>query len=266
MLRNIFLIVILLGSQLLNAQCKIDNNSFRSGEELTYDLYFKMGILNPKAGFSILRVDDADYDGQKVQKAQLIAQSTGTASKLFSVNDTITSYFTKKLVPLAFYKDAHEGGDYTKEKITYKYKNGKTNIYTRRDKNEVFRYAETVTSSNCVYDMLSVVFYARTLDYSTMKKGDTRVVEFMSGKRKLQMIVEHAGTERMKANDKKRYNCIKLILSISDDAFKDKEEAMKVYITNDANRMPVRIDSKLKVGSTQAVLKSYKGNLHPIEN
>ena len=89
-------------------------------------------------------------------------------------------------------------------------------------------------------------------------------VEFMSGKNKVKMVIEHDGTEKMKANDKNTYDCIKLILSISDDAFTNKEEAMRVYITNDKNRMPVRLDSQLKIGSTRAILTSYKGNKYPI--
>lgn len=106
--------------------------------------------------------------------------------------------------------------------------------------------------------------YARTLNYSSMKKGDEVTVESMSGRKKVKMVIEHDGKEKMKANDKKEYNCIKLILSISDDAFTDKEEAMRVYITDDKNRMPVRLDSQLKIGSTRAILKSYKGNKYPI--
>ncbi len=32
------------------AQCKINNTFFQAGEELTYDLYFKYGLINTKAG------------------------------------------------------------------------------------------------------------------------------------------------------------------------------------------------------------------------
>ena len=265
--KNVLLIIIFLFmGLLLNAQCKISNQAFQAGEELTYDLYFKMGLLNPKAGFSTLTLEADKYEGKEALKAQLIAKSTGAAAKMFALSDTMTSYISKELVPFAFYKEAHEGGEYTKEKITYQYLDGMVTIDSQRDKNGEFRYAETVTSTGCVYDMLSVVFYARTLDYSSMKKGDSHFVEFISGKNKLNMTIEHDGFEQIKANNKAKYDCIKLVLNISDnDAFKDKKEAMKVYITNDENRMPIRIDSKLKVGSTQAILKSYKGNRYPVD-
>lgn len=261
-----FMFISILNWMPLAAQnCKIYNNVFQGGEELTFDLYLKYGILNTKAGYSKITVANTTYGGQSAYKMVLRAESTGAASKLYSLNDTLTSYMTKDIVPLAFSKNAHEGGDHTIETIKYSYNASGVSLKTKRIKNGRERFDVSFTSKNCIYDFLSIVFYARTLDYSTMKKGSETSVEFMSGKRKVKMTIEHKGTEKMKANDNKKYNCIKLSLSISDDAFENKEEAMTVYITNDNNRMPVRIDSKLKVGSTRAILKSFKGNKHPIE-
>jgi hypothetical protein len=110
-----------------------------------------------------------------------------------------------------------------------------------------------------MYDMLSILYYVRTLDFDHIKKGDTHSVSFLSGRKKVNMDIEHHGYEKVSANDGRRYDCIELILLINDEAFKDKNEAMKVYITRDANHIPVRIDSKLKVGSTRVILKSYRG-------
>ncbi len=261
------LILFIIGINKIQAQCEIRNDYFQAGEEMTYDLYAKLGPFNSKAGFSTLTTTLDTYDSKSVYKVSLIAASTGTVRKLFALNDTLTSYMTKNVVPLAFVKDAHEGGDETHEVITYKY-NSSTDIdiNAKRTKNGTARFDENIKATSCIYDMMSVVMYARTLDYSSMKEGDEVSVEFMSGKNKVRMVIEHDGTETMKANDKKNYDCIKLILSISDDAFTNKEEAMRVYITNDKNRMPVRLDSQLKIGSTRAILKSYKGNKYPINN
>ena len=264
-IRIFILALLVLGMGKVQAQCKIQNDYFDAGEEMTYDLYAKLGPFHTKAGFSTLKTSAEKYASQDVYKVSLIAASTGTVRKLFSLNDTLTSYMTKNVVPLAFIKDAHEGSDETHEIMTYKYNNSNDiDINVKRTKNGTARFDENVKATTCIYDMMSVVMYARTLDYSSMKKGDEVSVEFMSGRNKVKMIIEHDGLETMKANDKKNYDCIKLILSISDDAFTNKEESMRVYITNDRNRMPVRLDSQLKIGSTRAILTSYKGNKYPI--
>lgn len=262
---GIIFIVSVLFSLNAGAQCKINNTFFQAGEELTYDLYFKYGLINTKAGTSSLKTVAEKFNNTDALKMTLLAQSSGTARKLFSLNDTLTCYVSKDLVPLAFLKNAREGKDYTVERVIYTYNNQGVSLNTKRTKNGSFRFEETVQSSSCMYDMMSIVYYARTLNYTGMKKGDTAKVDFISGRKKVNMVIEHNGIETIEANDKKKYSCIKLVLSIMDDAFSNKKEAMKVYLTNDDNRLPVRLDSKLNIGSTRAVLKSYKGNMYPVK-
>lgn len=109
---------------------------------------------------------------------------------------------------------------------------------------------------------MSIVYYVRALSYSSMKRGNKAVTLFLSGKHKVNMDIEHHGTEPIKANDGNTYICIKLVFMINDKAFDDKKEAMTVYITNNNSHVRVRIDSKLKIGSTQVILKNIKGNKH----
>lgn len=250
-----------------SAQCKLNNTYFQAGEEIVMDLYFKYGLVNMKAGTSSLKTISENYNGQDAYKMTLLAASSGTARKLFSLNDTLSCYMSKELVPLAFIKNAREGDDFTQERVKYTYdEGGKVSINAKRTKNGTFRFDENLTSSTCMYDMMSVVYYARALDFTRMKKGDTESVSFISGRKKVNMIIEHDGLETIEANDGRKYRCVKLVLSIMDDAFSDKKEAMKVYITNDSNHMPVRLDSKLKIGSTRAILRSYKGNRYPVQS
>lgn len=249
----------------INGQCKIENNFFRPGEEIRYDVYFKYGLIDAKAGHSTLAVSDEKYDNTDVLKLLLIGNTKGLAGKLFSLSDTLISYVTHEVIPLAYIKNAHESGDHTIEKALYSYKNDKVTVKTDRVRNGVLRFDEELTSDLCLYDMLSIIFYARTIDFSTMMKGDKKTVATLSGKKIVTMDIEDHGTETIKANDGKKYDCIKLVLVINTDAFENKKEAMKVYITNDYNRIPVWIESKLKIGSTRAVLKNVKGNLHPLK-
>lgn len=264
------IITLLLALVSLNgqAQCsKVNNIYFQAGEELIYDLYFKYGLINTKAGVSTLTTTSQKYNGVDAYKMVMTAKSSGVVNKMFSINDTLSAFTTKDLQPLAFVKNAKEGGDHTLENLTYSYKNGTTSVHAKRVKNGTLRFDETITAQSCIYDLVSVVFYARTLDYSKMKKGDEVRVDFLSGKKKGYMLIEYQGLETIEANDKKKYSCMKLVLSVvspNKDTFEDKEESMKVFLTNDNNRMPVRLDSKLKFGSTRAMLKGYKGNKYPV--
>lgn len=243
----------------INAQCNIDNRHFQSGEVLSYDLYFKYGILHTKAGNASLTVANTKYRSKDAYRLRLTARSSGIAKSLYSLNDTLISYTTKGLVPLAYTKDAHEKGDYATERATYDYSSGKVKMHTINSKNGNLRYDTTLVADKCMYDVLSIVYYARTLDYSSMAPGDKKTVPFWSGRTKVDMDIEYHGIESVSANDGREYNCIKLVLMMNDKAFENKNEAMRVYLTDDLNHIPVRIDSKLKVGSTRVILNGYKG-------
>lgn len=258
------LLCCLFAQQTLNAQCQISNTSFDAGETVEYDLYFKYGLIDKKAGKASMRITNATYGGQPAYRMSLISNTEGLASKIFSLSDTLSCFTSKSLQPLAFKKLAHEDGDYTIEDYTYKYHGDKVKINTRRVKNGDEKFNENIETSECTYDMVSIVYFARTLDYSNMKSGSKTKVYFMSGKKHMSMTIIHQGIETIKVNNGKKYEAIKLSLQISDKAFENGKEAMKVYLTNDNNRMPLRIDSKLKVGAVKSILKSYKGNKYPL--
>ena len=260
----LILLAAILNISVASAQCDIENKYFQAGERLEYDLYIKVAF-STKGGYASLRTQQTTYDGKDAYKMSLISESQGFARTLFSLSDTLSSYTTKSIVPLAYEKDAHEAGDYTKERLTYKYpEEGKVEIRSIRHKNGDFKFDEKITAPGCTYDLVSILFYCRTLDYANMKEGEEARVNFISGKKRGSMRIHYNGKEKVKANDGNKYNCIKLTLYIADEAFNNGKEAMKVYITDDDNRLPVKLDTKLKVGSTKAVLKSYKGNKHPV--
>lgn len=257
------LCLLFLATATLRAQCPIENNYFQSGEILTYDLYIKLG-LTVKGGYAKLTTNSVNYKGKDAYRMTLVSQSEGFARKIFPLNDTLTCYTTKNLVPLAYLKNAHEGDDVTIEKMTYSHSGENVEIKTVRHKNGNFKFDETLNFKGCTYDMMSILFYARALDYEEMTNGSERKVNFVSGKSKVSMRVVYNGKEKVKANNGKKYNCVKLTLYIMDKAFDNGQEAMKVYITDDSNRMPIHLETKLKVGSTKVILKSYKGNKHPV--
>lgn len=252
------------------SQCNVKNISFQSGEQLEYDLYIKLGFVSKKGGYASLNTTSTKYDGNDAYKMSLISETQGLARKLFTLNDTLIAYTTKDLVPMAYIKNAHEGDDYTKELVKYsygQYSNQETiKIQTKRHTNGEFKFDEIIEAPGCTYDLVSILFYCRSLDYSNMKIDEETRVNFISGKNRGSMRIVYNGKETIKANDGNKYNTIKLTMYVADKAFDNGKEAMKVYITDDENRIPISLETKLKVGSTKALLTSYKGNKYTVNN
>jgi hypothetical protein len=99
----------------------------------------------------------------------------------------------------------------------------------------------------------------RNIDFTGMKAGDRKFIQFISGRKAVNMYVNYQGISHIKANDNKKYEVIDLTLTIHDDAFTNQKDALKASLTNDSNRIPVIIDTSLNIGSIKAVLKSANG-------
>ncbi|HHV86112.1 MAG TPA: DUF3108 domain-containing protein [Petrimonas sp.] len=241
------------------AQCKIMNNSFKDGESIVYDLYFNYGIVNAKAGVGSLKTDMVNYKDNSAYNLRMLLNTTGLPGSIYTVNDTLVSYIDMDLRPLLFTKNAFEGKDYSREVQSFSYTAGDIKVRTSRIFNGKKKFEETIITNDCTYDYLSVLALIRNLDYSGMKPGDQQQIKFLSGREIVNMAVNYNGTSNIKANDGKTYNTIQISLTIYDKAFKNQKEAISASLTDDSNRIPIVINTHLKIGVIRAVLKNVTG-------
>ena len=247
----------------VSAQCKLTNTTFVSGEDIRYDLYLNLGFLNARAGRGSLSVTEANYRGENAYKMVMLLNTSGLAGNIYTVNDTLTSFIDKNLRPLLFTKEAFEGKDYSVERQSYTYEGDKVKIRAFRIWNGEEQFDEIVTSNHCTYDYLSVLAYIRNLDYTGMKPGDRHHIRFIAGRKSVNMYVNYQGISSVKANNGEKYEVINLSMTILDEAFSNQKDALKASLTNDKNRIPVIIDTTLKIGSIKAVLRDVSGVRHP---
>lgn len=244
------------------AQCKMKNTAFNGGENISFNLYYRYGLINAKGGVGSLITTNTNYNGQDAYKISLMLNTTGMVGNIYTVQDTLLSYVNKQLQPLLFTKDAFEGNDYSKERQLYTYKGNSISVRAMRKFNGILKFDEVVKTGKCTYDYLSLIAYARNLNFSGLHPGENLYVQFLSGRSFVNMYIRYKGTSKVKADDGKTYEAIQLTMIILDDAFEDKEEAINVALTNDSNKVPIIIDTKLKIGSIRAVMKSSKGLRH----
>lgn len=252
-------IIMLLGTFSAAAQCEIMNNAFKSGENITYDLYFNYGLIKSKAGAGSMTTQMVNYKDNSAYNIRMLLNTSGLVGSFYSVNDTLVSYIDMNLRPLIFTKNAHEGKDYSKEVQTFNYSADGVKIRTSRIFNNEKKFDDTLSTQSCTYDYLSVLPLIRNLDYSDMKPGDYKHIQFVSGKQIVNMTVNYGGKSKVKANDGKTYNTIDISMAIHDDAFKNKKEAISASITDDANRVPIVINTHIKLGVIRAVMKDMTG-------
>ena len=91
------------------AQCGIENTAFKSGESLTYDLYFNWKFIWMKVGTASMDTRTTTFEGKEAWKSYLITRGNEKLDKYFMMRDTLLSYCDKSLSPLYFRKGARGG-------------------------------------------------------------------------------------------------------------------------------------------------------------
>ena len=101
------------------AQCGIENTAFKSGEFLSYDLYFNWKFVWVKVGTATMSTIQSNYKGQKAFRSSLVTRGNDQLDNVFIMRDTLLSYTDMDLAPLYFRKGAREGERYYIDELWY---------------------------------------------------------------------------------------------------------------------------------------------------
>lgn len=239
------------------AQCKQKNTAFKSGEYLSYNLYFNWKMVWVKAGTASYGTIQSTRNGHPAYRASLSVTSNKKADNMFILRDTITSYSTLELEPLYYRKAARENKRYTVDEVFYSYAHNKTNLRLHRQYNNGTHTWQNKTSNSCVSDMLNILLRLRSYDFSSWVKDQTIELPIATGKALSTARVAYKGVTTVKADNGQKYKC--LILSYIENKDGKYKETVRFYVTNDIRHIPVRIDFFLRFGSAKAYLTSMKG-------
>lgn len=243
-----------------NAQegpCAFRNTAFKSGEFLTYNLYYNWKFVWVKAGTASMYTVQSRYEGKNAYRCSLTTRGNGKLDNFFVLRDTLLCYNSLNMEPLYFRKGAREGKRYTVDEVFYNYNGGKANVRQHRLHNDGSNTWVKHSYSDCVYDMLSIFMRARSFDPINWKKGTAISFPIVDGDNRTPAELRFDGKATIKADNDVKYNCLKLAyLELDDGKYK---RIVDFYVTDDANHVPVRLDMYLRFGAAKAFLVGAKG-------
>ena len=264
-LRFVFLTCLLSCFSILLAQ-QDETLPFQHGEQLNYNIYYKYGIVMIKAGTAQHNITNNTFRGKPAIKATLFFRTTGVVDKTFQMRDTLIAYSTTGLLPVFHRKYLHEGKAHYIEEIDYKkFSPILTSVRTKRYTSESVRFDTLLTAKSIGFDMLSMFTYLRTLDYSKIKIGDTFNLASFVGKEVVPLSARYMG-QSIIDKGKTKYKTLRFEVDIIDSAFEEHKTAMEIWVSDDNNRIPIKIKAKLKVGAAEAEIASTKNLKHPFDS
>lgn len=230
----------------------LKHDAFKPGEKLTYVVHY--GIIN--AGEAVLELSETKQEvlGRKVWKAVGTGRSLGAFNAFYKVDDYLeTNFDSQGVFPWVFSRRVSEGGYEFSQNYTYK--QHRREVTTQRD--------STYQVPPSVQDMLSAFYYARTIDFSTAKKGDVYTIDTFLDDEIWPLRMRYMGKETIKVRQGK-FRCMKFQPVVQEGRIFKGNDDLNVWITDDGNRIPVLAQAKVLVGSIKMELSSYEGLVHPI--
>ena len=226
--------------------------AFKAGEWLKYRIHY--GFLN--ASFATMHLSSDNLDGIPVYHVVGEGKTTGFASIFFKVDDTYESYFGRKDgKPYKFIRKINEGG-YTKDiEINFDYKDNKAVLQDNKHGTE-----KDIPVHDRIHDLLSATYFLRNnFDLEDLREGESLDMDVLfDDDGVFQFQLKYLGKEVLRTKYGK-VECLKFRPMVqSGRVFKEKE-SLTLWVSNDLNKIPIRIKADLAVGSLKADLDGYNG-------
>jgi hypothetical protein len=233
--------------------CGVRNNSFHAGESLSLIVFYNALGLYVNAGTANITVNSEKLFNKPVFHIVGTGSTNSKYDWIFKVRDRYETYIdTATLQPYKFIRNVNEGGYRKYENITFN-QPANTAITTQG----VFKVP------NCINDVVGAVYYARNIDFDKYKPGD-RIPFFMFLDNEVyNMYIRYEGKQTVKTRYGK-FRAIKFKPLLLKGTIFEGGEKMTVYVSDDANKIPLRIESPLLVGSVKADMMSYDNLRFPL--
>ncbi len=238
----------------------VKNNNFRRGEKLSYLAHYSF----LSAGESVVYLDPQIHtvNSRPCYKVDITGKSVGIFAAMLRINDTWQSYIdTSAMIPHKFYRNIEEGKYRKKETVIFDHFNKTAELRhtTNKDPEKVEQYKIPTN----VQDMVSGYYFLRTLDFTNKKVGDTLTIDGFFENKNYKLAIKYLGKDVLSSKVGKVNTEVIVPLMPGNDLF-DGKESIKIWISNDANRIPIKIKAKMFVGAVDIDLTKYENLKTPL--
>ncbi len=224
----------------------LPNTFFGDDETLVFQLRYGFIV----GGKVILEVQDKN----NLYHVRGTAVTTGLADELFSVKDIYESYFDKETnLPVFAIQNVKEGK-------RYKYYNEM--IFDRKNNKVISTKSGEHNVPEGIIDMMSVFYYIRRIDLSTVKENDLFKINTFFSDKLFPFEIRYRGKETIETRFGK-VQCLKFAPIVEPGrVFKSKDD-MLIWFTDDANRIPILVSMQMVVGHVYCELIEMKNLRNP---
>ncbi len=230
----------------------LENHAFKVGEKLTFDV--KYGFVT--AGVATMAVPRIKrISGRSAYNITFEVNSVPSFDWIFKVRDHYESYMdVEGLFPWRFEQHIREGG-YSRDFSAF-FDQRRGLAKTSGGEYKIPKY---------VNDIVSAFYFARTFDYTKLKTGDLFHLQNFYKDSVYNLDVKYLGTELITV-PAGTFNCILVEPIIVKGGLFKSEGSIFIWLTDDELKLPVKVKTKVVIGSIDAVLTKYEGLAGPLKS
>lgn len=235
--------------------CSIRNTAFSASESITFNVYYSVIGIYINAGTANFTLSLEKLNNKPIYHAVGTGTSNSKYDWIFKVRDRYETYFdTNTLQPIKFIRNVDEGGYKKTENVTFD------------------RQSNTATSTkgvykvpDCIQDVLSAVYYARNINFNKYKVDDKIPFSMFLDNEVYNLYIRYLGKEIVKTRYGK-FNAIKFRPLLVKGTIFEGGEKMTVWVSDDPNHIPLRIESPITVGSIKVDMMQYRYLRYPLSS
>ncbi|WZL87626.1 DUF3108 domain-containing protein [Salinimicrobium sp. 3283s] len=232
------------------------HQAFDAGEWFRFRIHY--GMFN--ASFATLEVKETTLRNKPVYHVVGQGKSTGLLHLFFKVDDNYETFMDKKSgAPLRFIRQIDEGGHTRDLLVDFDHDSNTAHVFNRKHNTR-----DTYAIPENVQDMLSSFYYLRNnLDVSAIEKGEMFSIKMFIDDENHDFKLKFLGREVVKTK-MGNIAALKFRPYVLAGRVFEKKESLTIWVSDDKNRMPLKIKADLAVGSLNADIDAFKGLKYPL--
>ncbi len=224
---------------------KLENNAFVVGEKLTFDV--KYGFVT--AGIAEMAIPKIKkISGRDVYNITFKVNTVPSFDIFYKVRDRYETYLDfEGLFPWRFEQHIREGG-YSRDFSAF--------FDQRRGVAKTTEGSYEIPEN--VNDIVSAFYLVRTYDFTNLKPGDRFHLENFYKDKVYPLDVVYLGKETISV-DAGEFDCIIVEPLVEEGGLFKSEGNIIVWLSDDELKIPVKVKTKVVIGSIDAELTAYEG-------
>ena len=256
-------------AQICGEAINADDLAFGPGETLNYSIMYSAAVFRTDIADIEIRTSSDKIGSTDCYQIYGRGKTRPFYSVFFDMEDIYISWLEKStLRPVRMTSELKEGGYRYRQAFDYDWDNMNVHTMGQNIKRER-TYLKDMTLLPCSYDALALFYNMRSNhEVFKMKSGDKLTLDLVLEDTIRSVQLRFMGKEKKKVEGLGEFNTLKYgcqIATSSDESFEDGSEFF-IWLTDDKNRIPVHLETPIRVGKVTVRLSGWSDLKHPFES